>query len=299
MEHMTAVMRKRPGMYVGDTGALGLFHLHEFILANLIEASSKPTFVQLRREGTTMHVTSDALFDGARAIELLDSGLISGHIDWEWALLCVSALSSRFTFDHVSDAGWFSWSGRQGVRDARGLSTRPAQFGTFVSFTPDPTIFATVQRVPEPRFTARCFELAHLCPGLRVDFEDADGGSFRVTRPRGLAELLESEGCSVQHDVSVTWQGVSARMVVGSRGSGGPTLHSFANRVRTRGGSHVQAMQDVMAQLPEISGDRSGVIAVEMERTELRFEGPTREVLRIDGLRKGLAAALIAAMTGQ
>lgn len=285
-EDLREPIRKRAGLYIGDTGALGLFHMHEYVLTNFLDA--KPSFVRFERRGNETKVTSDAVLPGAQVTALFDSGLVTNDGD-EWTLLVANVLSSEFRFDSVSADGWFAWCGCRGVRTPT-THAQSTEFGTAISFTPDTEIFAGL-KVSSSRFVARCLELSSLCPGVRFEFDDFSGDALRVCRPRGLAELLEAEGARVELDVTVKWRDVTARIAIGTAGVGGATVHSFVNRVRTRGGGHVQALQDLIASRPGFFRGHSGAISLEMPRTELSFEGPTREVLRIEGLRDGLIDA--------
>lgn len=313
LDDVVAVIRKRPGMYIGDTGRNGLAHLAYFAL-DIHFALTRPNRLDaiLQRNGT-LTIRSDACpsvpMEILERLEECDFRPFNVE-DWAWELLCVSALSSKFRICWRNERSGTVWTGRQG-RVIRGASTLAKGLPFFeTAFAPDPLIFEG-QWFDFTSLVARVQELAPLFPGVRVRARDLrSGAEFASTCPDGLTTLV-SWWAGVRTRlpkpvvVDETWQGVRIRAALqwAFPNPYGRIVVSYANTVRTRGGgSHELGLVRAIDALKERRFDVSNegliaAIAVDGPRNSLRFRGPTRDVLAVDRLEQAVFERVTHAVT--
>jgi len=210
LEGLDAV-RKRPGMYIGDTGPAGLHHLVWEAVDNSIDEcmAGRATMVAVRVHADgSVSVTDDGsgipiepkkhenpLYDGKPAVELVMTLLHAGGKFGEEGsayqvsgglhgvgISCVNALSEWLDVEVYRDGGIHRIGFERGrtktplhkVSDIGPDS--PRRTGTKVHFKPDHTIF------PDITFNAhvlshRLRELAYLNPGVTIRFTDERVGA--------------------------------------------------------------------------------------------------------------------------
>ncbi|MEM1166717.1 MAG: DNA gyrase subunit B [Planctomycetota bacterium] len=212
LEGLEAV-RKRPGMYIGDTGLAGLHHLVWEAVDNSIDEAmagrATTVTVEVLADGS-IAVTDDGsgipvdpkrhdnpVYDGKPAVELVMTVLHAGGKFGEEGsaykvsgglhgvgISCVNALSERLDVEVKRDGKVHAIAFERGVtvEPLRVLSELPgdraSDTGTKIIFKPDTTLF------PDTTFNfttlaTRLRELAYLNPGviirLRDERVDADG----------------------------------------------------------------------------------------------------------------------------
>lgn len=320
-----AAVRKRPGMYIGDTGAYGLSHLVYFLLdAAVAEA----------RGGHLQQLSLSLEDDGS--LELLEDGrpippevlpdLLTRleknrepgpYEPLRFETLCVFALSEHFELEAWENARRWRLRGHAGVlreHPAPGPtqeSQLPGPRGTRVKFIPDRTIFESGITFDARRLHLRCRELAGLTPGLCIHFRSARLQEW-IQYPRGLADLVDEltqpmlPRMATPLVAEARWEDFRVRCAL--QWTQGPDCQvwSFANTVRTRkGGRHVEGALDALGAAISQVGRRQEpwslqrllpgltlIVAVDGPRSRITFEGPTRELLATKGLREGVAAVL-------
>jgi DNA gyrase subunit B len=230
LEGLEAV-RKRPGMYIGDTGLAGLHHLVWEAVDNSIDecmAGRATTVVVRVNADGSVSVADDGsgipvdpkthdnpAYHGKPAVELVMTLLhaggkfggdtsaykVSGGLHGV-GISCVNALSE-----------WLEVEVRRGgkihkIRFERGLTSEPlhvtgevpadaiGKTGTTVTFKPDPQIFPDTE-FNHDSLEHRLRELAYLNPGARIRFVDERVGADGAVRDhtflynRGIVEYVE------------------------------------------------------------------------------------------------------------
>ena len=305
VEFNVEAVRKRPGLYIGDTARYGLYHLGYFVLDMMLSASqSPPTRVEVRIEpGGSLQICADCEpNDLDSLIALLDAGSYRGPpealaINRWWELLTVSALSEELSLRWAGARGGGSWTGQRGKRVESSRHDASKESLSEVRFKVDGDLFST-HEFSFDHVAGRMRELAALYPGLRTrTIDSSQAREAVVSFPKGLVNLVSelsgintefAEPVAVEH----TWGKVQIRGALQwTYGTEVESLVvSYANEVRTRGGGkHVTGLLRAVDE-----AGRSGLwkareglvaaIAVHAPRTELVFKGPTKDVLAMGGL---------------
>jgi DNA gyrase subunit B len=289
-------VRKRPAMYVGDTGRYGRYHLLYFVLDPLVEAGTHKLSVLLHRDGTTEISAVGCTYDLASLVSAQRAGKLLASHD---LISVVAALTDPFFIGGLAD----SWGGRQGLEQKEVPLPEPVD-GVAVRFRADPSIFEETS-LDFDLVTARLKELAALHSGLQVHAQDErDGRQIALRYPDGIVsyvrelaglggnepELINGEVAGVKVEIAYSRLAVVQRF---------PLILSFANSVATRGGgSHVQGFIDglVAPHDPDRLMHMVAVVSVIAPRERLAFSGPTKDVLAIPGLREGVRDLVAAAV---
>jgi len=270
-------VRKRPGMYIGGTGADGLHHLLWEIVDNAVDEAiggyATTIGVTLHADGSTCTVE-----DNGRgipvdehptrkrpALEVIFTTLHSGAKFKQGAYTTsgglhgvgasvVNALSSRLEAHVRRDGREWALTFRQGrpqgdlrdVGEARGT-------GTKITFTPDDTVFAEVIFDAE-RIRAQLEVKTFLHPGLRIVFKDEVGGARHELKHDGglrdyLGHLLERGEAHpiVETPFAFERDDAGMRLHLALTWSDAPReqVLSFVNGIPTRdGGTHEQGFRD-------------------------------------------------------
>jgi DNA gyrase subunit B len=325
-----AVIRKRPGMYVGDVhDGSGLHHMVSELLANALDqvlaqrctridvilhaddsisvrddgpgisvSPHEPRTSWIERVLTTLHRTPTA--DGH-----------SPHIHLAPApigLCAVVALSSTCVVEVRREAQTWRIELAQG-RVATPLTlVGPADTtGTSFRFKPDPTIFASVELDLE-LIARRVRELSSLVPGLETTFA-CEEKRFRADL--GLVDLLRHglRGAA-EHDRPILGEArhgdTTARVAFEwCHWPDGPTIKAYCNLERTPRGAHIEGFRHGLAKalgrrdhrrvFDKLSRGLHAVIAVDVVDPE--YEGPTREKLNSKTAREAVREATATALT--
>jgi DNA gyrase subunit B len=252
-------MRRRPGMYVGDTGADGLHYL--------VEGACRQAMLQLPREGGRLEVeswpdgkltlrdngpglvTARSVRPGLHFLEsvLTDPGPAISHA--LIGLCMVNGLSEQLVLETTWAGQRWHVECRQG-RITQGPSPQVStDTGTVLDFRPDRAIFRQGTQVDRGRLARRLEEFAALRPGLRTRLIDHTG--LEVSRewhhPGGMADLLRArlDGPPVPPGIC---------QVRGSEGDihvdaalywveGPGVLAGFAGLDSTHGGTHMRGFK--------------------------------------------------------
>jgi DNA gyrase B/Histidine kinase-, DNA gyrase B-, and HSP90-like ATPase len=314
-------VRRRPAMYVGDTGAYGLEKMVFEVIANALDqhlaGHAERLAVTVDGQGwVTVDDDGQGLPIPAGGAEAflnnvfccLHSGAtLDGHhphvhlTSVGVGLGVVNALSERMELE-VRREG----SVRRAAF-ARGVLVEPlsdagstSAHGTTIRFLPDPLIFLD-HRADAATWQRRLSELAWLNPRLAVSLQ---GQSLH--QPTGLAGWtlqlggervvpasllsLEDEVDDVVVELALAWR----------RHARHPFLRSFVNHEETRGGSHtdgVLAALEAVADPGRLKGARKGLIGVvHVGLLAPRFQGPTKVVLHVAEARQAVEVALTRAL---
>jgi DNA gyrase subunit B len=325
---MTAIdcVRKRPGMYVGDTDGSGAMHLVLEVVANAfdqylvgrcsridVEIAADRT-VTVTDDGPGMPVDGDATRPPLEHVltTLSHRPTVDGHKPhvhlWVGGvgLFAVNALSERFEMITARDGVEARIVYTRGVLLEQ-LTRRPStRTGTRVRFRPDPEIFANAC-VPRVALTRHLEDLSFLAPGLALtwtlagDAQAAHGlaGRVAIGAHCAVADVAqhrgtyETPGGPVDVEVALAWR------TVPGYDEGKARIDSFVNLQRSReGGTHVDGMLDGIARAHGEVERRGLVAAVSVVLADVKFGNPSRDRLVTPEVREIVAQATAAALSG-
>ncbi len=299
-------IRKRPGMYIGSTGPLGLrFMLLELVNLAVDEVTRGPgrsVAVELHKDGSAT-VRDDgpgfSIEPGAdvSAVEMAMTRLHCSSRSLGIGLPALNALSSSVEVQ-VHRSG-FLW--RQ--QFARGETVSPLErlgptreTGTSFTFRPDPEIFAGATFDAGP-IVSRLEELAALNPEIRFEFRDDRAGQSEVwQRPGGLVNLVRdlNRGRETLHE-PIAFKGRAGkaefRFAFQYHKGYETDLRAFANQSRMDEPlTHVGAVQRY-ERSAHVIGFLRALRHVLCPVLRSRYE-PTRRVRLLDGLTAAVSIRL-------
>jgi DNA gyrase subunit B len=279
LEGLDAV-RKRPGMYIGDTTPRGLHHLVYEIVDNAIdehgEGHCANISVKINADGSCTIIDdgrgipvgaykhANPMLNGKPTVEIVmtvlhaggkfdhDSYKVSGGLHGVGASV-VNALSEWLEIEIARDGKLHAISFERGaVSEQLHVIGDRSRTGTKVTFKPDPQVF------PDAAFrfdtlAGRLRELAYLNPGLNIVIDDeATSRSETFNFPDGIAAFVIAlnEGKNVLHDPPLYFrvenpeQNLIAEIAIQYNDSYNETLQTFANNINTiEGGTHLSGFK--------------------------------------------------------
>jgi DNA gyrase subunit B len=312
-------VRKRPAMYIGSTGELGLHHLVYEVVDNSVD-EALAGFAD--RVDVTIHIdnsitvvdngrgipTEDMDVDGERlpAAQVVMTTLhaggkfdsstykVSGGLHGV-GVSCVNALSHQLDLEIWREG--FVWEqsyskGEPTTKLKRTGSTKKR--GTKVKFLPDREIF-TVAEYNYDTLAQRLRELAFLNKGLLITLTDERNtdpktGEAKHTEFKyngGIAEFIKhlNRGKSVLHDKPIYMEaerdGVAMEIALQYNDGYSETVFSFANNINTvDGGSHLSGFRTALTRTINYAGQQLGLFK------------DVKENLTGDDVREGLVAVV-------
>ncbi len=282
LEGLEAV-RKRPGMYIGSTGPLGLHHLVYEVVDNSVDEALAGFCTEV---SVTIHpdnsvtVTDDGRGipvavmekEGRPAVEVVLTVLHSGGKFGEGGgykvsgglhgvgVSVVNALSEQLRVEIRRDG--FQWSQeysrgapqaelQKGEALAAGAPT-----GTRVTFLPDADVFETLD-LDFHTLEERLRETAFLTRGLKISIADerGEGHSAEFRYEGGIEDFVAylNENKDTVHRKVIFFAGESeegaAEIAMQWNSSYQESIHSFANNINTReGGSHMSGFRSAITR---------------------------------------------------
>ncbi|MBH07376.1 MAG: DNA topoisomerase (ATP-hydrolyzing) subunit B [Phycisphaeraceae bacterium] len=284
LEGLEAV-RKRPGMYIGDTTLRGLHHLAYEIIDNAIDEHTEGRCdninVNIRNDGSICivddgagipvgpHQSDNPLLNGKPSVEIVftvlhaggkfdhDSYKVSGGLHGVGASV-VNALSEWFEAEVARDGQLWAMSFERGqVAEPLHVIGQRSKTGTKVTFKPDHKMFPDTQ-FRYDTLAGRLRELAYLNPGLQIRLEDeTNDTSDTFQYPDGLNAFVKNlnRGKSILHQEPAFFrtEDNSARLTVEValqyNDSYSENLLSFANNINTiEGGTHLSGFKTALTR---------------------------------------------------
>jgi DNA gyrase subunit B len=309
LEGLEAV-RKRPGMYIGDTAERGLHHLVSEIVDNSVDEALAGHCTEINvvilsddrisvedngrgipvgphptEKRDTLEVVHTVLHAGGK----FDRGAykVSGGLHGVGASV-VNALSTQFEVE-VRKNGTIYFQDYAAGAPQHPVETRgeTKTSGTKTTFSPDPTIFKEI--VFKHEIIARYLrEMAYLNAGLKIRLkDDRIGKEEEFHYEGGIAEFVESvsKGSVALHDVFFfkgMREGIDVEVALQWTDAFHETIYAYANNIHTvEGGTHLSGLKSALTRTLNSYATKNNLFA---KNKDLRLEG--------DDTREGLVAVV-------
>jgi len=312
-------VRKRPAMYIGSTGEMGLHHLVYEVVDNSVDEALAGFADKIE---VTIHLdNSITVIDNGRGIPVDDMDIdgekvsaaevvmtklhaggkfdsssykVSGGLHGV-GVSCVNALSEDLELEIWRDGSTWQQAYSAGVPNGKLKKTGATKRrGTKVHFIPDKSIFTTVEYSYDT-LAQRLRELAFLNKGLLITLTDERATDAKTGEPKhsdfkyngGIAEFIKhlNRGKQVLHDKPIYMEAERSGVVmeIGLQYNDGysETLFSFANNINTvDGGTHLSGFRTALTRTINYAGQQMGLFK------------DVKENLTGDDVREGLVAVI-------
>src|SRR3982751_683811 len=307
-------VRKRPGMYIGGTGAAGLHHLVWEIFDNSVDEAmnghADQIEVTLHKDGTSVTVTDNGRgipvdnhpTHKKPAVEIIlwtlhaggkfDNGSggnykTSGGLHGVGASV-VNALSKKLVATIKRDGAEWEMEFRRGKASGSLKKNGAARgSGTTIRFEPDPQIFPRTEFNPES-IRERLEVASYIHKGLKVIWNDEVNGRKEVFRHEDgilafLKKILAEKNAKPVHEqpfVLEKQNGIRIEMCFSWTESTEELLKSYVNGIPTgSGGTHE-------------NGLRAGVLKAIRNYIETHELTPRGVTLQAEDIREGVIGVL-------
>ncbi len=315
LEGLEAV-RKRPSMYIGDTGERGLHHLvHEVVDNSIDEALAGycdkidlfihkdnsvtvldngrgiPTGIHEKENRSALEVVMTVLHAGGK----FDKGSykVSGGLHGV-GVSCVNALSAKLTARIFRDGKIYMQEYECGkpVNPVKIVGDSDIT-GTEITFLPDASIF-TLTEYDYDILAARMRELAFLNKGIRLNITDErqtdENGNFHSTSffsEEGLKDFLTyldaNRESLIPEPITIEGEknGIPMEIALQYNTSFSENIHSYVNNINTHeGGTHLSGFRRGLTRTLKAFAEKSGMLS------KLKFD------INGDDFREGLTAII-------
>ena len=313
-------VRKRPAMYIGSTGELGLHHLVYEVVDNSVDEALAGFATKI---DVTIHDdNSITVIDDGRGIPVDDMEVDGERVSAAQVVMtklhaggkfdsstykvsgglhgvgvsCVNALSEDLELEIWRDGATWQQTYSKGEPTSKLRKTGVAKVktGTKVHFVPDRSIF-TVTEYNYDTLAQRLRELAFLNKGLLITLTDdrtidAKTGEAKRTEFKyngGIAEFIKhlNRGKQVLHDKPIYMEaersGVVMEIGLQYNDAYSETIFSFANNINTvDGGTHLSGFRTALTRTINYAGQQMGLFK------------DVKENLTGDDVREGLVAVI-------
>ncbi len=296
LEGLEAV-RKRPSMYIGDTGVKGLHHLVYEVVDNSIDEALAgycdtinvtihkgnsitvvdngrgiPTGITTKEKVSALQIVMTVLHAGGKFDK--DTYKVSGGLHGV-GVSCVNALSTHMKTVVEREGKMFTQEYAQGkplfeVKEI-GVSNRT---GTTQTFQPDPEIFTLTTEYKYDTLAARLRELAYLNKGIRLTLTDEripeEDGSFLTEEfysTGGLAEFVRyldgTRQAIIPEPIYVDGikNGIPVELALQYNDTYSENVHSYVNNINTiEGGTHVAGFRRGLTRTLKAYADKEGLL---------------------------------------
>ena len=312
-------VRKRPAMYIGSTGEMGLHHLVYEVVDNSVDealagfADHVDVTIHIDNSITVVDngrgiPTGDMDIDGERipaaqvVMTVLHAGgkfdssnyKVSGGLHGV-GVSCVNALSQLLELEIWRDGSVWEQTYSKGEPTSKLKKTgNTKKRGTKVHFVPDTTIF-TATEYNYDTLAQRLRELAFLNKGLLIMLTDERTTDAKTGEPKrtefkfngGIAEFIKhlNRGKAVLHDKPIYMEaerdGVAMEIALQYNDAYSETVFSFANNINTvDGGTHLSGFRTSLTRTVNYAGQQLGLFK------------DVKENLTGDDVREGLVAVV-------
>ncbi len=315
LEGLEAV-RKRPAMYIGDTGQRGLHHLINEVVDNSIDEAlaghCDHIVVQINSDGSMTIEdngrgipvdTHEKL--GIPAVEVVltklhaggkfdkDTYKVSGGLHGV-GVSCVNALSSTFEAEIHRDGKIHKMGFEKGITTQQ-LTTdgKTDKTGTIIRFLPDPTVFTQTTEFKFNIIADRMRELAFLNPQVTIELidereEDEELGKEVYHFEGGVSDFVsyldENRESHMDKPIYIEGEveGVPVELAMQYNSSYAENVHSYVNNINTReGGSHVSGFRRALTRSLKSYAEKNNIIK---SKSKISISG--------EDFREGITAVL-------
>lgn len=294
LEGLEAV-RKRPAMYIGDTGQRGLHHLINEVVDNSIDealAGHCDRITVVIKEDGSMSITDNGRGIpvgvhpklGIPAVEVVltklhaggkfdkDTYKVSGGLHGV-GVSCVNALSTWFNAEIHRDGTIHKMGFRKGLTHTPLFTDgKTDRTGTTINFLPDATVFTQTTEFKFNIIADRMRELAFLNPEVTIELIDEreqeqefgravyhyDGGlKDFVSYLDESREGITPEPIHIKGEV----EGVPVELAIQYNTSYSENVHSYVNNINTReGGTHVSGFRRALTRSLKNYAEKNNII---------------------------------------
>jgi DNA gyrase subunit B len=313
-------VRKRPAMYIGSTGELGLHHLVYEVVDNSVDEALAGFASKIE---VTIHLdNSITVIDDGRGIPVDDMEIDGEKVSAAQVVMttlhaggkfdsstykvsgglhgvgvsCVNALSEDLELEIWRDgATWQqNYSKGEPIGKLKKTGVAKVKTGTKVHFVPDRSIF-TVVEYNYDTLAQRLRELAFLNKGLLITLTDERATDAKSGEPKraefkyngGIAEFIKhlNRGKQTLHDKPIYMEddrnGVHMEIGLQYNDAYSETIFSFANNINTvDGGTHLSGFRTALTRTINYAGQQMGLFK------------DVKENLTGDDVREGLVAVI-------
>ncbi|ETZ19821.1 DNA-cytosine methyltransferase [Pedobacter sp. V48] len=316
LEGLEAV-RKRPSMYIGDTGVKGLHHLvyevvdnsidealaghADTIYVNILEDNSIrvedngrgiPTGINTKEQKSALEIVMTVLHAGGKFDK--DTYKVSGGLHGV-GVSCVNALSTHLRAEvHREGKIWVQeYNIGKPLYEVKSIGDTDKR-GTIVTFTPDATIFTQTTEYRYDTLASRLRELSFLNKGISLTLTDErevnNDGTFRTElfhSEGGLKEFVQfldgNRPSLIAEPIYVEGikNGIPVELALQYNDSYAENVHSYVNNINTHeGGTHIAGFRRGLTRTLKAYADKSGLLK------GVKFE------ITGDDFREGLTAVI-------
>ena len=260
-------VRKRPGMYIGDTGHRGLHHLVYEVVDNSIDEAMAghcdTITVELTKNGTTkvsdngrgiptgLHPT-EGISAATVVLTVLHAGgkfdkdtyKVSGGLHGV-GVSVVNALSCDLKMTIYRDGEINYQEFKEGIpQKPLEITGSTRKHGTTIEFKPDPLIFTETTTFEYDYLARRFKELAYLNPKIKIIFSDErDGRKEEYHFEGGITQFVEDinkkEKVAAPFEFNEKIEDIEVDIAFMYNDTYEEKLYSFVNNIRTpNGGTH-------------------------------------------------------------
>src|SRR5271167_4410952 len=305
-------VRKRPAMYIGSTGEMGLHHLVWEVADNSVDEAMAgycdeinvvvhddnsvtvtdngrgiPVDMHATEKKPAAEVVMTVLHAGGKFDS--DTYKVSGGLHGV-GVSVVNALSDWLDLEIWREGEVWEQSYEKGVPTTKlKASGKTKKTGTKITFHADPSIFTTINYGYDT-LSQRLRELAFLNKGLKITLEDERSNKkteFRFTG--GIAEFVKflNRGKGVLHDSPIYMEGkreqVDMEIALQYNDSYAENIFAFANTINTvDGGTHLSGFRSALTRTINFYANSFGML--KEQKDEVTING--------DDVREGLVAVI-------
>ena len=315
LEGLEAV-RKRPSMYIGDTGVRGLHHLVYEVVDNSIDEALAgycknitvqintddsitvqddgrgiPVDMHLKEKRSALEVVMTVLHAGGKFDK--DSYKVSGGLHGV-GVSCVNALSTQLivTVQRQGKVYQQEYSIGKPLYSVKEIGTSDIT-GTRVHFKPDDSIFTTTVYNYQT-IASRMRELSYLNKGIRITLSDArelDENNQPISEvfysEGGLREFVEYLDATreklIDYPIYMEGekQGIPVEVAMLYNSSFNENIHTYVNNINTHeGGTHLAGFRRALTRTLKSYAEKEGMLS------KLKFE------ISGDDFREGLTGVI-------
>jgi DNA gyrase subunit B len=315
LEGLEAV-RKRPSMYIGDTGVRGLHHLVYEVVDNSIDEALAgycknitvqintdnsitvqddgrgiPVDIHPKEKRSALEVVMTVLHAGGKFDK--DSYKVSGGLHGV-GVSCVNALSTQLivTVQRQGKMYQQEYSIGKPLYSVKEIGTSDIT-GTRVHFKPDDTIFTTTVYNYQT-LASRMRELAYLNKGIRITLSDErelDENNQPISEvfysEGGLREFVEYLDATreklIEYPIYMEGekQGIPVEVAMLYNSSFNENIHTYVNNINTHeGGTHLAGFRRALTRTLKSYAEKEGMLS------KLKFE------ISGDDFREGLTGVI-------